>query len=218
MHSEIDNKKCLVENCDVIVKAFNYCEKHYLRFKKTGDPEKTLWDKRRENKITICTIDDCGLDVLHMGFCSGHYKRYIAHGDPLYSPLKKQKYGLKECSVEGCDKPHNAKGFCNTHYIRFSRHGDININNKKDKRTYNGYVIRGSRMEHRVVMEEHIGRKLLPHENVHHKNGNRADNRIENLELWSISQPSGQRIYDKIEYAVEILEQYAPHLLKGEKK
>ena len=208
--------KCLVDKCSSKARALNYCEKHYLRFKKTGDPEKTLWDKRKENKIYVCTIDDCNLSVLHMGFCSGHYKRYITHGNPLYSPLRKQKYGLKGCSVEDCNKPHNAKGLCNTHYIRFNRYGNVDTLREKDKSVKNGYIIIGSKMEHRVVMEEHLGRKLLPHENIHHKNGDRADNRIENLELWSTFQPSGQRICDKIDYAVEILEQYAPHLIKGE--
>ena len=57
-------------------------------------------------------------------------------------------------------------------------------------------------------MERHLGRKLLPEETVHHKNGDRAYNEIENLELWSKSQPAGQRVIDKVEWARKILAEY----------
>ncbi len=63
-------------------------------------------------------------------------------------------------------------------------------------------------MEHRLVMAAHLGRPLLTSENVHHKNGEKADNRLENLELWSTSQPYGQRVEDKIAWAKEILDLY----------
>jgi hypothetical protein len=62
--------------------------------------------------------------------------------------------------------------------------------------------------EHRIVMEEMLGRPLLPGETVHHKNGQRSDNREDNLELWITYQPKGQRPADLVEYAKEILRRY----------
>lgn len=130
-----------------------------------------------------------------------------------------RKKDATKCKIPDCKiGPPFIRGLCNTHYQRAQRCGDENYKpymapkgtgfiNKAGYRIVsdgNGGKIK----EHRLVMEQHLGRKLLPEENVHHKNGNRADNRLENLELWNVKQPPGKKVDDLVAYAKEILRLY----------
>jgi len=102
------------------------------------------------------------------------------------------------CKIAGCKNILKKKDgkICRAHISRYSRHKSYDIspnwpNLKKGipQITKYGYmrVHIGTKrvLEHRYIMEKHLGRKLLRSEIIHHKNGIKTDNRIENLELVS---------------------------------
>lgn len=136
--------------------------------------------------------------------------------------------GMNTCPDPYCKNPRRPadhRGLCSTCYGRHyrlgtleiaaqkpmtsaevwaRRHGDSALTGRKVYSNSTGYasIWLDTKwvVEHRHVMEEHLGRKLVKGENVHHINGVRDDNRIENLELWHRTQPSGQRVSELVDY------------------
>lgn len=104
------------------------------------------------------------------------------------------------------------------HYERVRNTGDVGSAKPSRKAAGEGHLhasgyrtitVDGkSVLEHRHILEKRLGRPLLPQETGHHRNGQRADNRPDNLELWSKAQPAGQRISDKLEFALEMIRLY----------
>lgn len=140
----------------------------------------------------------------------------------------KLAYNVGTCSEVDCDRPIHCRGVCARHYRRLhyvERERERRGAQPKPKlpigttRTNaGGYVIvkigpgRAWKLQHRLVMEGVLGRPLDVDETVHHINGDKTDNRPENLELWSSRHPGGQRSVDLVEFAHQILERYEGHV------
>ena len=177
---------------------------------------------------SLCQVEGCEGEQKSRSYCLKHYTRLLSHGSVEDRPHHLQVYIDDQCVIiedddERCKNKRLSGGFCGTHYKRYQRYGNPLVKREiKGEAKYR--VIKahghpnaranGDILEHRLVMSQHIGRPLYEHENIHHINGDGFDNRIENLELWSKSQPAGQRIEDKVNWAVELLEQYAPEKLR----
>jgi hypothetical protein len=146
-----------------------------------------------------CAVESCDRMRDTRDWCSKHYQRWKACGDPL-AP---KRYGLNTTNNKFMQRGEHHPTWKGGRYLRSD--GEY-VHVWNGKRNAKGRMI--YEKEHRVVMEQHLGRALLTHENVHHINGNKLDNRLDNLELWSTSQPAGQRVVDKIAWAKEILKEY----------
>lgn len=174
--------ECSIDGCSNAVYSKGICQTHWRRLRFAG---------------TVCVVAGCEREQVNKGLalCAWHYDEHRLAG--------------RLCSFTGCGRPLKVAGLCRGHYrqrqlgrelqpIPHRRApGEGSINRLGYREITVAPNVR--RLEHRAVMEAILGRELAPHEHVHHRNGDRLDNRPENLELWNTGQPNGQRVADLLD-------------------
>lgn len=215
-NTKINGGPCSVDGCTSTSIAKSLCNKHY----RSLVPESSRGV--RLPKTAHCIAPGCSKVVRALQLCATHYgiwKTGVSISPEHDARVEASKH--KICVYPGCDqKVHTRRSNnCEAHKNigrTFKYEPSIVPGYRRLSRTPDGYVrvvpepTGPIRREHIVVMENHLGRPLQPGEEVHHKNLQRDQNNIENLELWAHSQPTGARASDLLEWAEQIIALYGP--------
>lgn len=229
-----EHPTCTFGGCGRVHHGDDLCLTH-LRQRRAGKPLTPI--RTRQRRVGSCGGPECDLSVQACGYCRGHYWQF-RDGRPL-TPIVRDRADLRgtpciACAEHGADRAaYTVDGLCRTH-ARYRASGGadwarvitLKAPNGAGHLDKDGYRIiqhdGKRRREHHVFAERELGRVLLPTEEVHHVNGNRADNttsgpfvmdergrlRSGNLEIWSTAQPAGQEVGPKMTWAVDLLVTY----------
>lgn len=124
--SDMSDRTCLVDGCDGRVKGRGWCEKHYMRWIRRGDP---LAERPPARPPAACTVESCDRPAYARSWCRQHYRRWKETGDVRAEvPIQRQARCGPDaiCTVDDCGRPAagGGHGWCGMHYNRWRQHGD----------------------------------------------------------------------------------------------
>ena len=120
----------------------------------------------------------------HLGLVRAHAAIRCVNCSKIFSVephlSKRRKFCSRACQGKFMTKTGGRRAHANGHWK-----GGLSDHGQGYKMLTSGTYSKQFKLHHRFIMEKHLGRTLESNEVVHHINGNKADNRIENLEAMT---------------------------------
>lgn len=208
-----------------MIKKCEYCgkEKEYKypsqakRFCSYKCSNQYKWEHLRQKAKTIeleCSICNKKFNIYNNDYRIKHNKNIYCSKECSNIALKKGK--MKECL--NCKKEFytTRNNFCSKNcayeYKKKNYKHKLYLENGYEIRYINGYNKKGNVKNHRYIMEQYLGRKLKENEVVHHKDENKLNNDISNLEVMTRSEHSKLHRLKEINNGKKLFEYKYPHL------
>lgn len=227
----LEHVPCAHPGCDRQMKARGFCVAHYWRSNNGKPMDAPVRVRRAKGEVDRgCLVERCERPHFSGGYCRSHHARLYA-GKSVSTPLRLRRVYRNDesCSVDGCVEPPRLGGYCALHYHRARAGRELSLLKRPTPQrgrlrwiNRSGYAVvvvpggtpgatthsryKTHMLEHRYVMQKWLGRSLLKTEQVHHRNGIRDENQIENLELKTSAHGSGISATDDVLHCIERIE------------
>lgn len=116
-------RTCSIEGCERAVVARGWCQTHWRRWRRNGDPGTGEVEVKVQRQSDVCAVDGCERERVQRDWCRAHYARWRRHGNLGTSEVLDRSVPAG-CKVEECDQPHDSNGYCTPHAHRLRRYGD----------------------------------------------------------------------------------------------
>lgn len=108
---DMDERTCTIEGCVNSARTRGWCNAHYLKWYRTGDPEY----RPPVREVPECSVEGCSRSVRSRGWCNAHYQRWYHKTDLGRAAIRRYRNEKGPCSFTGCVKPSRTDGICEGH-------------------------------------------------------------------------------------------------------